>query len=121
VGVDLVEIERVERAWRRYGARFLRRLFTAAEQEYCLARGRPAASLAARLAAKEAVLKALGVGLGSCRWSDIEVRTDAVGRPILRLEGAARRRAAELGVASWHLSLSHGRDYALAVVVAERG
>ncbi|MGB9886136.1 MAG: holo-ACP synthase [Moorellales bacterium] len=121
IGIDLVEIARLERAWCRYGSRFLGRVYTAAEQSYCLSKGRPAASLAARFAAKEAVMKALGLGLGGVRWRDIEILPDAAGRPTLRLLGAAQGRAAELGICSWHLSLAHGRDYAVAVVLAERG
>jgi len=94
IGIDLVEIGRLERAWRRHGSRFLRRVYTAAEERYCLGKRRPAASLAARFAAKEAVLKALGLGLGGARWQDIEILPDPAGRPSLRLQGAARRRAA---------------------------
>lgn len=120
IGVDVIEIARVERLWKKYGRRLLGRLFTPAELEYCLARARPEASLAARFAAKEAVMKALGLGLGRCRWLDIEVVRSGHGTPGVNLSGAAAGRAAELGVTFWHLSLAHCRAYAVACAVAER-
>jgi holo-[acyl-carrier protein] synthase len=119
VGVDIVEIERIKRLLARHGPRFLRRLFTGREIEYCLAKARPAAHLAVRFAAKEAVMKALGLGLGECRWVDIEVSRDARGGPTVSLSGEAGSRADCLGVISWHLSMAHSRDYAVAVAVGE--
>jgi holo-[acyl-carrier protein] synthase len=74
-----------------------------------------------RFAAKEAVMKAMGLGLGRCHWRDIEVVRGPAGVPTISLSGAAARRAVELGVTSWHLSLSHCRAYAVAYAVAERG
>lgn len=121
VGVDLIEIPRVERVLRRYGDRFLERVFTPAEIVYC--RGRPA-ELAARFAAKEAVSKALGVGIrmiarDGINWQDVEVIGDLRGRPLVRLYGRAAERAGELGLAAWAVSLSHTREHAIAVVVAQ--
>ena len=120
VGVDLVEIARVERAVERGGETFLRRIFTAAEVAYC--RGRPA-ELAARFAAKEAVSKALGVGmrmlaLDGINWRDVEVTGDIRGKPVIHLTGRAAKRATELGIDEWAVSLSHSRENAIAMVVA---
>ncbi len=119
-GVDLVEIRRVERILERYGDRFLSRVFTPAEILYC--RARPA-ELAARFAAKEAVSKALGVGVrmmarDGINWLDTEVIGDERGKPLVRLHGRAAERAAELGLTEWAVSLSHTQEYALASVVA---
>lgn len=110
VGVDIIEVGRIERAIRRWGERFLGRVFTPAELELC--RKRPA-SLAARFAAKEAVMKALG---GAQRWREIEVLTGSRGQPRLRLWGRARARAERLGL-ELAVSLSHCREYAIASVV----
>jgi holo-[acyl-carrier protein] synthase len=114
-GVDLIEVARVEAAVLRYGERFLQRVFTA--QERADAGGR-AQSLAARFAAKEAVAKALGCGIGVVGWHDIEITRDASHRPDLALHGAAKQLAAELGLRAWSVSLSHTRDHALALAVA---
>ena len=115
-GIDLVEIARFAQALERHGERLLQRIFTPVEREQC---GGRVASLAARFAAKEAVAKALGTGIGAVRWVDIEVVSDARGAPHLRLHGEAARRAAALGVAAWAISLSHSRGCAVAVVVGE--
>lgn len=123
VGVDLVEIARVERVLHRYGERFLRKVFTPAEVIY--SRGR-APELAARFAAKEAVAKALGVGMrilapDGVGWHEVEVLGDWRGRPEVYLHGPAAERAARLGLAHWAISLSHEREYAIAFVVAAGG
>ncbi|HHS96453.1 MAG TPA: holo-[acyl-carrier-protein] synthase [Chloroflexi bacterium] len=120
VGVDLVEIPRVERMLARYGERFLERVFTPGEILY--ARGR-APELAARFAAKEAVAKALGVGMRMLSpegigWREVEVLGDQRGRPEVYLHGRAAERARELGLTEWAISLSHTREYAVAFVVA---
>jgi len=120
VGVDLVEIPRIERVLARYGDRFLERVFTPAEVLY--ARGRTP-ELAARFAAKEAVAKALGVGMrmlapDGVGWREVEVLGDRRGRPEVYLHGRAAERAAELGLSEWAISLSHTRQYAVAFVVA---
>ncbi len=121
VGVDLIEIARVERILTHYGNRFLERVFTPAEILYC--RARPA-ELAARFAAKEAVAKALGVGVrmiarDGINWQDAEIIGDARGKPLVRLYGRAAERADELGLTEWAISLSHTREYAIAFVVAQ--
>lgn len=115
VGVDIIEVERIERAIVRHGERFFRRFFT--EEERMYAQNKPE-RLAVRIAAKEAVGKALGTGLGEIKWTEIEVAKDANKRPVLRLYGTAARLAAELGLTHWEISLSHTRDNAIAYVIA---
>ncbi len=120
-GVDLISISRVETTLERHGDRFLERVFTADEVRY--ARGRPA-ELAARFAAKEAVAKALGVGVrmmapGGIGWREAEIVGDRWGKPLVRLSGRAAERADELGLREWAVSLSHTDDHALAFVVAQ--
>jgi len=117
VGIDVAEIER-------FGASIDRtpgmaeRLFTEAELLLPSGARRGVASLAARFAAKEALAKALGAP-GGLRWTDAEVHTEDSGRPVLRVSGTVAARAAELGVRSWHVSLSHDAGVASAVVIAE--
>ena len=114
-GVDLVEIERLQEAIGRHGERFLQRIFT--QQELAEVRHNPS-SLAGRFAAKEAVSKALGCGIGVVGWHDIEVLRGPLREPVLHLHGAAQERAAQLGVISWTISLSHTHQHAIAMVVA---
>jgi holo-[acyl-carrier protein] synthase len=127
-GVDIIEIVRIEQAVTRWGERFLCRIFTSGERRDCGDRMR---SLAARWAAKEAGAKALGIGLqgvgaaatvgagNAARWLDLEVQRAVTGQPMLVLHGSAAERAAALGWRSVALSLSHGHDYAIALVVAQ--
>ncbi|MCU0514810.1 MAG: holo-ACP synthase [Anaerolineae bacterium] len=118
-GIDMIEIERIEQGIARLGERFLNRFFTAGERADCEDR---AHRLAARLAGKEAVAKALGTGIGDVRWKDIEIRVDNPRhRPTLHLHGAAVQVAADLGLTQWDISLTHTRAYASAVVVASSG
>ena len=122
-GADIAEIERVERALGAgHGDRFRDRVYTPGEQRYCEGRRRGRAqSYAARFAAKEAVMKALGVGWGRrAGWTDIEVVRAPGGPPRIELHGAARETAASLGITRWSLSLTHAAGLALAFVVAER-
>ena len=121
VGVDLVTIARVKRVLERHEDRFLQRVFTPAEVLYC--RGRTA-ELAARFAAKEAVSKALGVGMrmiarDGIDWRDVEIISDPRGKPLVHLYGRAARRASELGLTEWAISLSHTHEHAIAFVVAQ--
>ncbi len=115
IGVDLMDVERVARAVERYGDRFYSRFFTENERRVC--EGHPH-RLAARVAAKEAAAKALGTGIGDVGWVEIEVDCDDRGRPCLRLHGNAARLAADLGLTTWEVSLSHTKDQAVAFVVA---
>ncbi|MCS6773566.1 MAG: holo-ACP synthase [Thermoflexales bacterium] len=120
VGVDILQIARVAEAIERYGERFLTRVFTSAEIDYCAGR---VAALAARFAAKEAIGKALGVGMRTLSqegigWLEAEIVNDNVGKPLIRLHGSAAARAAQLGLSHWAVSLAHEREYAVAFVVA---
>ena len=118
VGTDLVEVRRITGLVERYGERFTRRVFTSGELADCA--GRPE-SLAVRWAAKEAVAKVLGTGIGRVGFRDIEVIQDDAGKPDLRLGGGARTLAEELGLTCWAVSLTHDGGLALAFVVALRG
>lgn len=114
-GVDLIEISRISQAIDRHGERFLRRIFTS--KELALVGDKPA-SLAARFAAKEAVAKALGCGIGDVRWTEIEVLRGPNNQPELHLHGNARQLANQLGYHTWSISLSHSMDFAIAMVTA---
>jgi holo-[acyl-carrier protein] synthase len=115
-GVDIIEISRVGRVAERYGQRFLERVYTPGEIDYC--RGR-APNLAARFAAKEATMKALGTGVRGVGWKDIEVVRQESGAPSIQLHGRAKARAHRLKVLEISLSLSHSREYAVAFVVIQ--
>ena len=120
IGVDLVRIPRIRRLMERWQARFLDRVFTPDEVAYALRRHDPAEHLAARFAAKEATLKALGTGLSmGVRWREMEVRRARGERPTLVLSGRTAALGAALGVRRLHVSLTHDGDYALAQVLAE--
>jgi holo-[acyl-carrier protein] synthase len=114
-GVDLIELERIEGVIRRYGLRFLKRVFTPGELEEV---GENTASLAVRFAAKEAVAKALGTGIGDVGWQEIEILRGPARQPQLHLSGRAAALAEELGLDSWSLSLTHNQSQAIALVVA---
>ena len=118
VGVDAVEVDRLRQALGRRPA-LAERLFTDGERAYAARVADPGPRLAARFAAKEAVLKALGVGIGAAAFRDVEVVRDESGRPALVLAGAAARLADDRGVTRWHLSLTHTDGLAVASVVAE--
>ena len=114
-GIDIEEVGRVERLLERQGKRFLDRVFAEAEIEYCTSKARPAEHLAARIAAKEAVAKALGTGFArGVRMRDIEVVSADNGPPKVKLHGGAAKRLDSLGAETVLLSLSHTRDYAVA-------
>ena len=115
VGADLVEVCRIAGLVERYGARFTSRVFTQGELADC---GGRSESLAARWAAKEAVAKALGTGIGAMAWQEIEVLRGEGGCPVLRLHGRAQVLAVERGLTQWALSLAHDGGMALAFVVA---
>ena len=120
VGIDLVNVQRLQQAIERWGQRFLARIFTVAEIELCQSRARPAHCLALRFAAKEAFAKALGLGLrDGLRWVDIEVVHDHLGKPSLRLHNKAQNLLEKTATNGSWLSLSDERDYAVAVVVLE--
>jgi holo-[acyl-carrier protein] synthase len=114
-GVDFLEIDRLRETAERHGEHFMARIFTLAEQAEC---GQNYPSLAARFAAKEAVSKALGTGIGDVGWQDIEILRAESGAPMLVLHGYAQRLATQLGLKTWSVSLSHTREHAVAMVVA---
>lgn len=112
----MIENERVAAGMARSGERFMTRFFTEGEREDC--NDQPH-RLAARIAAKEAVAKALGTGIGDVKWVEIEIRVNTPRkRPVLHLHGDAARIANELGLTEWDISLTHTKEYASAVVVA---
>lgn len=120
IGVDLADIDRIRDLFERRGETFLRRVFTPAEAAYARGQHDPAPSLAARFAAKEAVIKALGQGWPEgMRWTDLEVVREKGSPPRLVLHGAAAEAAEKRGVRQTHLSLSHDRGTAVAMVVLE--
>lgn len=114
-GVDIIEVERLKAAIGRHGERFLTRVFTEAERAQL---GEDIPSLAARWAAKEAVAKALGTGIGDVRWLEIEVLRGPSGEPQLRLYGAAEALAKQRGIQHWSVSLSHTVEHAVAMAIA---
>ena len=119
-GIDAVEIDRIQQTIDRYGQRFLDRLYTAGEQEYCLRKKSSAESFAGRFAAKEAGAKALGTGISrGVTWTEIEVVREPGGRPTVRFHGRAAEIAGRLGVEHAALSLTHTKELAMASVVLE--
>jgi holo-[acyl-carrier protein] synthase len=117
VGVDIIEIARIERTLSDFGERFLRRVFTKRERERY---GSRVSELAARFAAKEATSKALGTGIRGIRWREMEIVANARGKPVLILHGSAADRAEALGLVAFDVSLTHSRTEAMAFVVALR-
>ena len=116
LGVDIIEISRIEKTIDRFGKRFLHRVYT--ESELMICRNKPA-RLASRFAAKEAVMKSLGTGTKGVGWREIEIRHDSKGKPLVHLTGRAKSRAETLGLGELAVSLSDSRDYAVAFVVGE--
>ena len=113
-GVDLIEIDRIVEVIARHGNHYLQRIYTPAELEQC---GKRAESLAGRFAAKEAVVKALGSGIGDITWKEIEILGDENNAPKLTLTGAAKQREDSLGLTSWSVSISHSQSHSVAFVV----
>ncbi len=122
VGIDLVEVQRIENILKRWGEKFTGRVFTESEIEYCRKHAHPAIHYAARFAAKEAFLKSIGVGLaGGLRMKDIEALNDQHGKPGLNLHNKAKVTLNKNGISTTvHLSISHTARYATAVVILER-
>jgi holo-[acyl-carrier protein] synthase len=118
IGVDIIEIERIEQATISWRDSFLKRIYTEAELES--SHNKPS-SLAVRFAAKEAVMKALGTGMRGIGWKDIEVLSNSDGAPFVRLYGGACDKAKEIGVSQFSISLSHSKQYAVAMVVGYAG
>lgn len=118
-GVDLCEVPRIEQAIARYGDRFVERIFTPAEIAYANRKANRFERFAARFAAKEAGMKALGTGWHGVKWTDFEVTNLPSGRPTLRFHGNAAEFAAKLGVKNIALSMTHTREQAMALVILE--
>ncbi len=120
IGIDLLDVARMERDLRERGAHFRDAIFSAGEIEYCEGKRWPAQHYAARFAAKEAVVKALAPGgQGGTFWRDVEIRNEADGRPIVVLSGRLREVADRLGASRVHVTLTHTRELAVAAVVVE--
>jgi holo-[acyl-carrier protein] synthase len=120
IGVDLVECARIQRSLDRFGEKFLHRVFTHGEIEYSMSMKFPARHLAARFAAKEAVSKAFGTGIGkSMGWRDIDVHKKPSGEPFLVFGGGADKLAKERGVTNALITLSHSEQHAVATIILE--
>jgi holo-[acyl-carrier protein] synthase len=120
-GVDIVEIERIRKLTERLNGRFIDRVFTPAEQEFCQKRRDPAPHFAARFAAKEALFKALGTGWAKgVTWLDAEVRRTEKEAPVMVLHGETENQSVRLGAERVHLSLSHSDQWAIAMVILEK-
>ncbi len=120
LGVDMVEVERIEHSLQRFGARFTRRVFTDGEIAYCESMKFPARHFAARFAAKEALSKAFGTGIGrSMGWRDIDIRKKQSGEPFVVLSGGAEALSRDRGVRAVLISLSHTHHQAVAVIALE--
>lgn len=118
IGTDIIEIKRVKRAISK-NQKFIERLFTENEMEYYRKRNMNEQHIAAGFAAKEAVLKALGTGLGGFRWKDIEILRVSIGKPIVRLNGGVKKFVEDNGIGIIHVTISHSRGFATATAVAE--
>ncbi len=120
IGVDFVEVARVQHSLERFGDRFLQRVFTAGEIAYSMSMRFPARHLAARFAAKEAVSKAFGTGIGKAMgWRDIDVRKKESGEPFLVFEGGAKEMSISRGVSQPLITLSHTDEHAIAMIILE--
>ena len=122
IGTDLAEVHRIRKSIERFGSRFVSRIFTHLEQQYCTSKANSYERFAARFAAKEAAMKAIGTGWNfGVRWVDFEVANEPSGRPTLRLSGVAGQIAERLGTKRISISLTHTSEVAFAVVILENG
>ncbi len=120
IGIDLVQVDRIGKLIDRWGERFETRVFTGFEREFCSGRKNRVSCLALRFAAKEAFVKALGLGMRTpVLWLDIEVRRDSLGKPEIFLSPRAQEYCREKGIRCWHLSLTDDGQYGAAAVVIE--
>jgi len=119
-GIDLVKIERLEIIIKKWGDNFTSRVFTLLEREYCeKKKGNKYQSYAGRFAAKEALLKALGLGLRGANWKEIEIKNDELGQPIINASGKLKNIASAKGVSKYFITISHTKEYAIAQVILE--
>ena len=116
VGIDIIEISRIAQAISRWHDSFLTRVYTAAELKHC---HNAVPSLAARFAAKEATMKALGTGMKGLSWRDIEILSNADGAPSLRLHGRALKKSKDVGITDLSITMSHSKQYAIAFVICD--
>jgi len=121
IGIDLVDVKRMGRVIDRWGKRFINRIFTAQEIDFCVQGPKSVSSLALRFAAKEAFSKAIGLGMKKgIRWRDIEIVHNPSGRPDLNVTGEALSFCHKQGISGWYVTLSDEGDYGIAVVVLEK-
>ena len=121
IGIDLVRVKRIEEALGRWGERFQEKVFTGGEIHYCLQKRNPSPNFAARFAAKEAFVKALGIGIRrGVHWKDVEVKRGPLGKPVLKLGGRALEICQQEKIEGVFLSLTHDHEYSSAVVVLEK-
>jgi holo-[acyl-carrier protein] synthase len=118
-GIDIVQNKRIENLINKYGNHFLKKIYTETEIEYCHSKKRFVSSFAARFAAKEAVLKALGTGMRNNSWQEIEVVNNELGKPEILLNKKAAKRAEKLKVSSIFISISHEKEYSIAQIIME--
>ena len=119
-GIDLVKIERIEKIIKKWGNNFILRIFTSSEKEYCeKKKGNKYQSYSGKFAAKEALLKALGLGLREANWKEIEVTNNELGQPIINTSGKLKNIALAKGVSKYFISISHAKEYAIAQVILE--
>ena len=116
IGIDIIEITRIEKAIARWGEGFLHRIYTEPELKLC---HKKPSSLAARFAGKEAVIKAIGTQTKGISWREIEILAEPGGKPLVHLYGKAQNQADSLGLDKLAVSLSHSKEYAIAFVVGE--
>jgi holo-[acyl-carrier protein] synthase len=119
IGVDIVQNNRIKELINKYGDRFLEKIYTAKEIEYCQSKNSFVASFAARFAAKEAVLKALGTGMRNNNWHEIEILNNELGKPEVLLNNKTARRAKKIKVNSIFISISHEKEYSIAQIIME--
>ncbi|MGA2959586.1 MAG: holo-ACP synthase [Thermodesulfobacteriota bacterium] len=121
IGIDLVKVKRIEEALERWGERFQNKVFTPGEVRYCLQKKTPSPNFAARFAAKEAFVKALGIGIRrGVHWKDVEVQRGSLGKPVLKINGRAVEICQKERIEGLFLSLTHDGEYSGAVVVLEK-
>ena len=120
IGIDLIEVARIESSYERFGGRFLSRILLPGEISYCLSHKKPGPFLAARFAAKEAISKAFGTGIGAqLGWQDLEIRRKESGEPFVVLHGKGRDLFEARGAKSLHISLTHTENYAAVTAILE--
>lgn len=120
-GIDIVDVERVNKLLNRFPKKFPERIFTAEEIDYCCGQSRPAESFAARLAGKEAVYKIMSPRLETLRWQEINIVCGKEGKPHIELRKETNSAANKMGINNWYISLSHEEKFSVASVIAEGG